>query len=65
MKMGIRKPSFKKSLAARSPITKAKKKYSVKKYTNPVATTKKRIYNKVYSHTTVSVFDIFKKLFNK
>ena len=55
MKYGIRKPSIKKSLSAKSPITKAKKKYSTKKYTDPIGTAKKRAYNKVYNKTTVSV----------
>lgn len=63
MKFGMRKPSIKKSLKARSPITKAKKKYSVKKYTQPVKTAKKRAYNKVYNKTTFSLWDIFRFLF--
>lgn len=63
MKFGIRKPSLKKSLSARNPVTQAKRKYSAKKYTDPVGTAKKRVYNKVYSRTTVSVWDILKKMF--
>lgn len=63
MKFGIRKPSLKKSLAARNPVTQVKRKYSTKKYTDPVGTAKKRVYNKVYSRTTVSVWDILKKMF--
>jgi hypothetical protein len=63
MKFGMRKPSIKKSIAART---------SVKRYirhslgvkaprgwgwiTNP----KKALYNKVYRKTTFSIFDIFK-----
>nr|WP_094546006.1 hypothetical protein [Petroclostridium xylanilyticum] len=63
MKFGMRKPSIRKSIAART---------SVKRYirhslgvkaprgwgwiTNP----KKALYNKVYRKTTFSIFDIFK-----
>lgn len=63
MKFGMRKPSIKKSIAART---------SVKRYirhslgvktprgwgwiTNP----KKALYNKVYRKTSFSIFDIFK-----
>lgn len=64
MKLGMRKPSLKKSIAART---------SVKRYirhslglkaprgwgwlTNP----KKAAYNRVYNRTTFSIFDLFKK----
>jgi hypothetical protein len=64
MKFGMRKPSLKKSIAART---------SVKRYirhslglkaprgwgwlTNP----KKAAYNRVYNRTTFSIFDLFKK----
>jgi len=64
MKCGMRKPSLKKSIAART---------SVKRYirhslglkaprgwgwlTNP----KKAAYNRVYNRTTFSIFDLFKK----
>lgn len=60
MKIGMRKPSLKKSLKARSPITKVKKATSIKKYTDPVGTAKKRVYNKVYNKTTFSIWDLFK-----
>ena len=63
MKVGIRKPSLKKSLQARNPVTQVKRKYSVKKYVDPVSTVKKRAYNRVYSKTTVSIFDIIKSIF--
>lgn len=56
----IRKPSFKRSLKARSPVTKLKRKYSVKKYTEPVKTQKKRLYSKVYNKATFSIWDLFK-----
>ena len=58
MKVGIRKPSIKKSISARSPVTKVKKATSIKKYTNPVGTAKKRVYNKVYNKTTVSITSV-------
>lgn len=60
MKIGIRKPSLKKKLKAHSPITKAKRKCSTKKYTEPVKTAKKKVYNKVYKKTTFSIWDLFK-----
>ncbi|EQK42792.1 hypothetical protein C672_1736 [[Clostridium] bifermentans ATCC 638] len=56
----IKKPSLKKSLKARSPVTKAKRKCSTKKYTDPVGTAKKKAYNKVYNKTSFSIFDLFK-----
>lgn len=67
MKIGIRKPSIKKSLKAR---TTSKLKRAVKKETVPfygekgtgiVKSPKKAIYNKVYNKTSFSIFDIFKK----
>lgn len=72
MKFGIRTPSIRKSISAR---TTGKLKRSMKrkvipgygtsksmlKVIHPVKTTKKRIYNKIYNKTTFSLFDIFKK----
>ena len=68
MKFGMRKPSIKKSIAART---------SVKRYirhslglkaprgwgwlTNP----KKAAYNRIYNKTTFSMFDLFKIFKNK
>ena len=68
MKFGMRKPSIRKSIAART---------SVKRYirhslglkaprgwgwlTNP----KKAAYNRIYNKTTVSMFDLFKIFQNK
>lgn len=60
MKIGIRKPSISKSLSARNPMTQVKRKYSTKKYTDPIGTMKKRTYNKVYNKTTTSVKDLGK-----
>lgn len=60
MKMGVRKPSLKKSLKAR---TTGKLKRSLKKSVNPlygkkgigmINNPKKAVYNKVYNKTTVS-----------
>lgn len=67
MKLGMRKPSIKKSIRAR---TTGKLKRKVKKAVNPlygkkgmglIRNPKKSIYNKVYRKTTFSIFDIFKK----
>ena len=63
MKMGIRKPSIKKSIKAR---TTGKLKRTVKKAVNPVYgkkgmgiinDPKKAVYNKVYNKTTIGVSD--------
>lgn len=62
MKMGIRKPSIKKSVSAR---TTGKIKRTIKKTTNPlygkkgmgiINNPKKAVYNKAYNKTTVSAF---------
>lgn len=68
MKFGIRKPSIKKSISARTTgrLNRAIKKAIIPGYgkkgigwiTNP----KKALYNKVYKKTTIGVSDIFKKL---
>lgn len=66
MKIGMRKPSLKKSLKAR---TTGKAKRAVKKAVIPgygkkgagwLKDPKKAAYNKVYKKTTFSIFDIFK-----
>lgn len=66
MKVGIRKPSIKKSISAR---TTGKLKRQVKKAVNPmygkkgmgmITNPKKAVYNKVYNKTTVSVSDLTK-----
>ena len=63
MKFGMRKPSIRKSIAART---------SLKRYIRHnlgvkaprgwgwITNTKKALYNKVYRKTTFSIFDIFK-----
>ena len=64
MKIGIRKPSLKKSLKAR---TTGKVKRAIKKEIVPfygeagmVKNPKKAVYNKVYRKTSFSIFDLFK-----
>lgn len=66
MKFGMRKPSLKKSLKAR---TTGKAKRAIKKALIPgygkkgtgwIKDPKKALYNKVYNKTTFSIFDIFK-----
>lgn len=66
MKYGMRKPSVKKSISARTKgrATRAVKKALIPGYgkkgmgwvTNP----RKALYNKVYRKTTFSIFDLFK-----
>ena len=71
MKIGIRKPSVKKSVKAR---TTGKVKRKVKGAVNPlygkngmgwVKDPKQAMYNKVYNKTSIGVGDILKKLFKK
>lgn len=67
MKFGMRKPSLKKSLKAR---TTGKLKRKVKKALIPgygkkgmgwIKNPRKATYNKVYNKTSFSIFDLFKK----
>lgn len=66
MKFGMRKPSLKKSLKAR---TTGKAKRALKKAIIPgygkkgmgwINNPKKAAYNKIYNKTTFSIFDLFK-----
>ena len=66
MKIGIRKPSIKKSIKAR---TTGKAKRAIKKAVIPgygkkgtgvLKDPKKAVYNKVYKKTSFSIFDLFK-----
>ncbi|AZT91262.1 hypothetical protein ELD05_11880 [Caldicellulosiruptor changbaiensis] len=66
MKFGMRKPSIRKSIAARTSVKrfirhslglKAPRGYGW--MTNP----KKYMYNKIYNKTTFSIFSLLKKLF--
>lgn len=66
MKIGIRKPSLKKSISAR---TKGRLTRSIKKALIPgygkkgrgILNQKKALYNKVYNKTTVSIKDLIGK----
>lgn len=65
MKIGVRKPSLKKMIKAR---TTAKVKRKIKKSIIPgygkygfIKNPKKHIYNKVYKKVTFSIFDLFRK----
>ena len=66
MKFGLRKPSLKKSIKAK---TTGKAKRAIKKAIIPgygkkgmgwIKDPKKASYNKIYNKTTFSIFDIFK-----
>ena len=66
MKFGLRKPSLKKTIAARTSVKRfVRHSIGVKAprgwgwLTNP----KKAAYNRVYSRTTFSIFDVLKWLF--
>lgn len=67
MKFGMRKPSLKKSIAARTSgrAKRALKKSLIPGYgqkgTGYIKNPKKALYNKVYNKTTFSLFDLFKK----
>ena len=66
MKFGMRKPSLKKSISARTTgkIKRSIKKALIhgygKKGMGLVKNPKKSLYNKVYNKTTFSIFDLFK-----
>ena len=66
MKIGMRKPSLKKSIKARTAgkAKRALKKAVIpgygKKGTGWIKNPKKAAYNKVYKKTTFSIFDLFK-----
>lgn len=69
MKFGIRTPSLKRSISAR---TTGRAKRAVKKALIPgygkkgagwIKNPKKAAYNKVYNKTSIGVFDLFGKLF--
>ena len=66
MKIGIRKPSIKKMIAARiSPKRFIRHNLGIKAprgwgwLTNP----KKALYNRIYNRTTIDIFSVLKKLF--
>lgn len=66
MKYGIRKPSLRKSISARTTgrAKRAVKRALIpgygKKGTGIIKNPKKALYNKVYHKTTFSIFDLFK-----
>lgn len=65
MKFGIRKPSIKKSISARTRgrATRAVKRALIPGYGKKgrgLLHPRKAVYNKVYRRTTVSLFDLFK-----
>lgn len=66
MKVGIRNPSLKKSISARTKgkITRSIKKALIPGYEKKgmgILNQKKALYNKVYNKTTVSVKDLIDK----
>lgn len=70
MKIGIRKPSLKKSLSAR---TTGRAKRTIKKAIMPgygqkgmgwIRNPKKAAYNKIYNKTTFSIWDLICSFFN-
>lgn len=69
MKFGMRKPSLKKSLKARTTgkLKRAVKKEIVplygKKGTGILKNPEKAVYNKIYNKTSFSIFDLIKKIF--
>lgn len=66
MKFGMRKPSIKKSIAARTTgRTKRKVKKAIipgygKKGSGWIKNPKKAAYNKIYTKTSFSIWDLFK-----
>ena len=66
MKYGIRKPSLRKAISARTTgrAKRAVKKALIpgygKKGTGVIKNPRKALYNKVYHKTTFSIFDLFK-----
>ncbi len=66
MKFGLRTPSLKKSIAARTTgkMNRAIKKAIIpgygKKGMGMITNPKKALYNKVYKKTTFSIWDLFK-----
>lgn len=66
MKIGLRKPSLKKSIAARTSIKRQivhRAGLKMPRGYGWVRNPKKYVYNKVYNKTSFSIFDVLKKLF--
>lgn len=63
MKFGVRKPSLKKSLAARTSLKRQiKQRAGIKmpKGYGWITDPEKYVYNKIYNRTTTSFWDLFK-----
>ena len=66
MKFGLRKPSIKRSIKARTTgrlkraVKKAFMPWYGKKGVGLITNPRKAVYNKIYKKTTFSIFDIFK-----
>ncbi len=59
MKIGIRTPSIKKRISARTSLKRAiRSKVRMPKGTAILTNPKKAIYNKIYNKTTVDIMDI-------
>lgn len=66
MKFGVRKPSIKKSIAARTSVKRQivhKGGFKMPKGGGIVRNPKQATYNKVYNKTSVSIFTLIKKIF--
>lgn len=66
MKIGLRKPSLKKSIAARTSIKRQvvhRAGLKMPRGYGWIRNPKKYVYNKVYNKTSFSIFDVLKKLF--
>jgi len=66
MKIGIRKPSLNKSIAARTSlkrIIKTKLKLNAPRGYGWLTDPKKALYNRIYNRTTVSIWTLIKKMF--
>ena len=66
MKIGLRKPSIKKSIAARTSIKRQvvhRAGIKMPRGYGWIRNPKKYVYNKVYNKTSFSIFDVLKKLF--
>lgn len=66
MKFGMRKPSFKRKISARTSIKRQithRGKVKMPKGTGWARNPKKYAYNKVYNKTSFDIFKLFKKIF--
>ncbi|HKL41667.1 MAG TPA: hypothetical protein VJ962_03715 [Clostridia bacterium] len=66
MKFGVRKPSLKKKISARTSVKRQvvhRGKVKMPKGTGAIRNPKKAVYNKVYNKTSINPFRLLKKLF--